>query len=347
MLATGLIFGIQTMNRPNIAIAVVGLVVTMLALRRWRPAVILSAGLLLGLSPAVARNIVVSHQFSLLSSHGGLNFYIGNHEGADGYYQVLPGITPSIKGQQEDTRRVAERALGHAVTDAQASDYFMDLSLMWMAAHPGDALFLMVRKFGLVFHAQHIALPYSYPFYQYDVPTWLRFYVIGPWLLVPLDLIGLVFCAPRLGRTDFLVWAAFVPCYAAAVALFFMSERYRLPLLVPLVIGAGGALDALIQHITSQQLRAIVVPVAVGVVGGDVLGACTSRTGKLLASANIDDLGNASPVLCGEFLKRSNLRHIGRIVQRRCQGSRVQPTCDGGLPLVIEFAQHHVRHKAS
>lgn len=276
MLATGLIFGIQTMNRPNIAIAAAGLVVVMLARRRWRPALMLTAGMLLGLSPAVARNIVVSHQFSLLSSHGGLNFYIGNHEGADGFYQIVPGITPSIKGQQEDTRRVAERALGHAVTDAQASDYFVNLSVSWMAAHPGDALLLMVRKFGLVFHAQHIALPYSYPFYQYDVPTWLRFYVIGPWLLVPLGLVGLVFFAPRRGRRDFLVWAAFVPCYAAAVALFFMSERYRLPLLVPLVVGAGGAIDALIQHVTSRQLRALAVPVVVAVVIGVLVNTRTS-----------------------------------------------------------------------
>mgnify|MGYP003345602051 CR=1 FL=1 len=34
----------------------------------------------------------------------------------------MPGVTPSIKGQQDDVRRVAEHALGHAVTDAQASD---------------------------------------------------------------------------------------------------------------------------------------------------------------------------------------------------------------------------------
>lgn len=268
LLATGLIFGIQTMNRPNIAIAAAGLVVVMLVLRRWRPALILAAGVLVGLSPAVGRNLVVSHQFSLLSSHGGLNFYIGNHEGADGFYQIVPGITPSIKGQQEDTRRVAERALGHAVTDAQASAYFEDLSISWMTAHPADAFVLMLKKFALVFHAQHIALPYSYPFYQYDVPTWLRFYVIGPWLLVPLGLVGLIFFAPRRARADFIVWAAFVPSYAAAVALFFMSERYRLPLLVPLVVGAGGALDALIQHVTSREFRAVVAPIAVGVVVG-------------------------------------------------------------------------------
>ncbi len=39
---------------------------------------------------------------------GGLNFYIGNSPGADGTYQRLPGITPSIVGQTRDAMALAE-----------------------------------------------------------------------------------------------------------------------------------------------------------------------------------------------------------------------------------------------
>lgn len=268
-LAAGLIFGLQTMNRPNIAVAVIGLAVVMLIVRRWKPTLLLIAGLVIGMSPAAIRNVIVAHEFSLLSSHGGLNFYIGNHEGATGFYQLVPGITPTIKGQQEDTRRVASEALGRSVTDAEASDYFVNRSVSWMSAHPIDAAWLMIRKFGWTFHAQHVALPYSYPFYQYDVPTWLRFYVIGPWLLVPLGLVGLWYSAPRTRhRVDFLIWAAFVPCYAAAVALFFMSERYRLPLLVPLVVAAGGAVDNAWTQIQQRQFARLGAPLVIAVVIG-------------------------------------------------------------------------------
>ena len=41
------------------------------------------------------------------------------------------------------------------------------------------------------------------------------------------------------------IWASFVPAYAGAVALFFVAERYRLPLLVPLCVGAGALLGHL------------------------------------------------------------------------------------------------------
>jgi len=83
-------------------VAVVILIVT----RRIRPAAMLVTGLVLGMAPAAVRNVIVAHLWSFLSSHGGLNFYIGNSATATGFYQPVPGITPPIVGQEKDTRRV-------------------------------------------------------------------------------------------------------------------------------------------------------------------------------------------------------------------------------------------------
>jgi Flp pilus assembly protein TadD len=262
-LAAGLAFGLQATNRPNIALAAAGLIVVAAALRRWQMAALLAGGLALGLAPFAVRNVIVAHQFSVLSSHGGLNFYMGNGPGATGFYHQIPGITPSIKGQALDARLVASRALGRTVDDRGASDYFMDQALGWMAAHPAEWAWLTIRKFALVFHAQHVPLPYSYPFYQYDWPTFLRFLIVGPWLLVPLGLVGLWWAAPSgTARRAYLLWVAFVPLYAGAVALFFISERYRLPLLVPLAIGAGAACDALVTRARAARWREFAAPAA-------------------------------------------------------------------------------------
>lgn len=271
LFAAGLIFGLQTLNRPQIALGIAGMALIMVMARRWRLATVLMLGLFAGIAPSAIRNVIVSHQFSLVSSHGGLNFYIGNRAGATGFYQLIPGITPNIKGQQIDARRVAEKALGRTLSDAETSDYFVDQSLQWMTSHPGDAALLMIRKFGWVFHAQHVALPYSYPFYQYDVPTWLRFYVVGPWLLMPLGLVGLAIAAIERRNRQFWMWAAFVPSYAAAVAAFFLSERYRLPLLVPMVVTTAGALDFFWRHTRSRQWQAIGVPLALAVILGIII----------------------------------------------------------------------------
>lgn len=261
LLLAGVVWGIQTLNRPNVLIAAAGVAVVMLiATRRIRPAAVLVAGLVLGLSPAAIRNIVVAHEWSLVSSHGGLNFYIGNSAGATGFYRNVPGITPTIAGQQQDTRRVAGRALGHPVTDAEASSYFFTLGRTWIEEHPGAGLALFARKIAYAFAAAHVPLPHSYPFYAYDARTALRFYAIGPWLLTPLGLVGLIGCAPARRRREYLVWASFVPAYAVAVALFFVAERYRLPLLVPLCAGAGAAIDRTIRAIADHRSRQLLLP---------------------------------------------------------------------------------------
>jgi tetratricopeptide (TPR) repeat protein len=251
-LLAGAIFGLQTLNRPNVLIAAAGVALVMaIAAWRLRPArpelrrgsALLVAGLIAGMAPSAIRNAVVARQFSFVSSHGGLNFFIGNSERATGFYVNVPGITPSIAGQALDARRLAERALVRPLTDAEASAYFFDLGWQWITAHPADAAVLFAKKFYYVFNAAHTALPHSYPFYARDERTALRFYVVGPWLLIPLGLAGLLFVPVRGHRADYLVWVSFVPAYAAAVALFFVAERYRLPLLVPLCIGAGALLS--------------------------------------------------------------------------------------------------------
>jgi Flp pilus assembly protein TadD/4-amino-4-deoxy-L-arabinose transferase-like glycosyltransferase len=261
LLTAGLVFGIATLNRPNMLLAAAGVAVVMVLVRRAiAPALVLIAGLAIGMAPVAVRNVIVAHQWSFVSSHGGLNLYIGNGPEATGFYHQIPGITPNIAGQATDAQRVAEKALGRKLTEGETSDYFVGLAMDWVRGHPGAALALFAKKFGYVFNAQHIALPYSYPFYAYDARTMLRFYVIGPWLLLPLGLVGLVAAAPAGSRKEYLVWASFVPAYAAAVAVFFVAERYRLPVLIPLTITAGAAIDLFWREVASKRWKALAVP---------------------------------------------------------------------------------------
>jgi 4-amino-4-deoxy-L-arabinose transferase-like glycosyltransferase len=261
----GIIFGLATLNRPNMLFGAAAIGAACLLLREWRPALLLTLGLVLGLAPSAVRNAMVAGQWSLVSSHGGLNLYIGNNEQATGFYQEVPGIRPSIEGQREDARTVASEALGRPVTDAEASDYFRRRTTTWMQAHPVDAVRLFVKKVYFTFHGQHVALPHSYPFFAYDVGTILRLLVVGPWLLVPLGITGLVFArraapdAPSRSRA-FIIWSMFVPGYAIGVALFFVAERYRLPLLVPLCVTAGGAVDMAWRALREKRARTLAWP---------------------------------------------------------------------------------------
>jgi 4-amino-4-deoxy-L-arabinose transferase-like glycosyltransferase len=267
-LAAGGIFGIQALNRPNILIAAAAVALALLAARRWRLGVLVAAGVCLGLSPAVVRNLAVSHQLALGSSQGGLNLYIGNHAGATGQYTPVAGVRASIEGQSEDTRRGAEAATGRTMTDAEVSGYFAGQAITWARTHPADAMRLFIRKIALTFSASHQWLDLSYPYYAHDTGSILWLMFVGPWLLVPLGLAGLAAGGRR--RAGFIVWAVFIPAYAVAVAVFFVAERYRLPLLVALCVSGGAVIDAAAAAVATRRWRSLAVPASAAALAGVV-----------------------------------------------------------------------------
>jgi Flp pilus assembly protein TadD len=263
-MATGLTLGAFALNRPN-ALAYAGALAVLLAVRDrgrdWRRALALACGVAIPIAPVAARNAVLAGDPVLISSHGGLNFYIGNNPDADGTYHRVPGITPSIEGQERDARLLAEKALGRRLRASEISSYFYARAWNWIREHPGTALRLLCRKIAYVFNATDLSLNYSYAYYSRDEPTLLRFLVVGPWLLVPLGLWGLAGEWRRV--PGFPLWASFVPIYGLSVAAFFVSSRYRLPLLVPLCVGAGAAGDSLLALARGRQARALLGNVTV------------------------------------------------------------------------------------
>jgi 4-amino-4-deoxy-L-arabinose transferase-like glycosyltransferase len=263
----GFAVGVHALNRPNILLwlPVLALLVAIVQ-HRPKAALAVLAGALVAIAPVTLRNRAVSGEWIPISSHGGLNFYIGNNERADGTYRSVPGVTPSIAGQAEDARRVAEAAVGRPLGASETSQYFSGLAWEWIRGHPGKAAALLLRKLAYTFNATELSLNYSYGYYRDDERTALRLLPVGAWLLVPLGLLGLVAAptalAPRLAWT----WKAFVPVYAASVAAFFVAGRYRLPLLVALCVTAGGAaahLAGLARRTDKRALAAASVSLAV------------------------------------------------------------------------------------
>jgi Flp pilus assembly protein TadD/4-amino-4-deoxy-L-arabinose transferase-like glycosyltransferase len=272
-LAAGVAIGLQALNRPNAiayaAVVAAGSVLTWRTREGLRHAAAFACGVALILAPVTLRNYARTGELVIISSHGGLNFYIGNNPDADGTYRAISGITPSIAGQAGDAQRVASEALGHKAGDAETSGYFYDRALEWMGREPGQAARLWLTKAAYVLNAAELTLDYSFAYYQQDEATPLRVLRVGAWVLVPLGAVGL-FARRTRSNAGYWLWAAFLPTYALTVVAFFVSSRYRMPLLVPLAIGAGAAIDRAIESWRERQVRAL-VPAAVLVAGLSVV----------------------------------------------------------------------------
>lgn len=260
----GMAAALFALNRPNALVVAAGIALGLLVhaarSRTRRPAIAAGAFALAvaaGLAPAALRNHAVTGRLTLVSSHGGLNFYIGNRAGADGTYEAPPGITPSIAGQAHDARVVAEAAAGRPLSDPDVSAYFTGLALAWIGEQPAAAAALFARKLWLVAHRTELPLNYSYAYYVVDETTILRLLPTGAWCLVPLGVAGLLARPRDAGRPVYLAWSAHAVLYAASVAVFFVSGRYRLPLLLPFAVTGAGALVALVEAAVARDRRVL------------------------------------------------------------------------------------------
>jgi 4-amino-4-deoxy-L-arabinose transferase-like glycosyltransferase len=249
--AAGAAGGLLALNRPNVLLCVAAVAVALTAakisLRTFAPAVAFLAGTAAVVALPLARNLIVSGEPVLISSHGGLNFLVGNGPGANGVYRAIPGITPDIGGQSADTKRLAEAEEGRPLSTREVSAHFARQAWAWIRSEPGAAVALFAKKVRFILSGDEAPLNFSFPWYRHRSFA-LKLLVVGPGLLVPLAGAGFVlalFATSGAARRTLLVWSAFVPAYVLAVAAFFVATRYRLPLLVALAPLGGAAVAQL------------------------------------------------------------------------------------------------------
>ncbi len=247
-LGAGALIGAFALSREN-ALLLAPLVAGWLLLRpagTMRRRAAAAGALLLGcvavLLPVAARNFAVGGEPLPTTSQAGTNFYIGNHEGADGRYHPLVAGHGSARYERADATALAEAASGHGLTPAEVSSYWAGRALEFVRDHPGEWLRLMARKWFLVWNRREIVDTTSLEAAA-DVSPLLaalaRVCHFG--VLAPLAAVGLWWTRSRRRELDLLyLWLA---AWSLAVAAFFVFARYRYPLVPVLAMFAGAALS--------------------------------------------------------------------------------------------------------
>ena len=234
-----------------------------------------------------ARNWVVSGEFIPLSWNGGVNFYLGNYPDYDRLVAIRPG--PAWEALMEQPL-----AAGH-VGYADHSAYFYRQAGDWIARAPGDFVRLLGYKAFLLVRGEEIkrnqdvyfARTYSW---LLGVLLWKIDHLAVPFgLLGPLAAVGMVLAWRRRPQAGLLLLCT--GAYSASLLLFFITSRYRLPLVPLLLPFAGYALVWLVQQGQARQWRRLGIGVAVVVLLAVVSNAGL-RPADPLADAEIHfDLG--------------------------------------------------------
>ena len=241
LLLPGFLFGLAALCVANVLAFVPVAALWLLWVRRSR--LVGVAALLLGTALAVApvtlRNYYVSGDWVLISYNAGLNFYIGNNAQYDETVAIQPG-----PAWLELTARPRVEA-GVTQPSAQSSFFFAE-AWDFIRQQPVAYLKLLLYKLYLFWHGDEIGRNQDLYFAREYAPLlqvllW-KYGVAFPFgLLAPLALVGLGLSYRNglLRRPEPLLLALFAGAYMLTVVAFFISARYRLPVVPILLIFAA------------------------------------------------------------------------------------------------------------
>ncbi len=249
---SGLALGVAALARPTILLFAVLLPIWLwLALGRKIDRHLLSgAALLFGamavvILPVTIRNFAIEPDLVLISSQSGANLYIGNNRTADGQTVVFPTGDGTLNHFADHvwsaSRQIADAESRRQLTAAEVSSFWTDRTVAEIQQDWGRAISLFLHKLYLWFCGEEIfnnanplggrseALLYSLSIWR----QWLNF----PYgLLAPLFLAGSVvflWSKEKHGLLLLFTWSQ-----AVAIALFFVSSRYRQPAIPAMIMVA-------------------------------------------------------------------------------------------------------------
>ncbi len=259
----GLIFGLAAISRPNILLAVPFLLLWLIMRQgssmgwgnRLRRPLLVLAGIVICIAPVTIRNAVVTGEFVLISTQGGVNLYLGNNPEADGLTMMMPEVdlNESVTWRQftKVTRAAAEEEAGRPLTAGEQSSFWTAKALRFMVENPGDFLSLLGRKTVFLisgFENSDNADLYNHREYSkvYGVLLWKGglFFPFG--VLLPVALMG-AWVLRRRWR-DLLPIYILLVAYVPSIVLFLVTARHRLPLAPFLIILAAGGVTALVSR---------------------------------------------------------------------------------------------------
>ncbi len=275
-LAAGALLGVASLGKPNLLLfAPVGAVwLTLSGRSAWargngRPAPSRKPGrlrlalgaLFLGavvavIAPATIHNYRAEGDLIPVSSNGGINLYIGNHPGAPGAFQVPPEMRFDLRVA---SKAAAERALGRELSAGEVSDFWAGRAFGFMRARPGEWLGLTARKFALFWNHYEIPNHYHLAFVAGFAPI-LRIPVGSFAIVAPLGLVGIGMALRK--RRQMGLLAAFGVTFMASVLPFFITGRYRLAIVLPLLIGTGYAVGRIADAVRGRAWRTLAVILA-------------------------------------------------------------------------------------
>jgi tetratricopeptide (TPR) repeat protein len=330
----GLVFGAAALARPNVlayASALVGWLFVRHRGKAWRTAGPLAAATALVILPVTVRNMLAGDPV-LIAWQGGTNFYIGNNPESDGMTAIVPGTRPDWWGGYNDVKRIAERAAGRELRGSEIDRYWFGRGLDFWRRQPLAALKLTGRKLLLLGSGYEVANNrdiYAAKGRTFIAPflfrtRWLKF-PFG--LVLPIALAGMWLLRRRMAQLAPLY--LFIGAYGLSFVPFFITARYRLPL-VPVLLGFAAAGGFALVRSRGRELA-----VALAIIAG----------GLVVANADLAGTGRSTEGHHEPLAEATGLFESGRLSEAAATLDRALATDSGFQLLMLRVSVELARNR--
>lgn len=267
----GLIIGLAAVTRPVIlAMIPIYLVWIFISAGGYKRAGLAGLFFLVSIAaiiaPVTVRNYFIANDQVLIASSGGINFYLGNNDSADGLSAAMP---PPLGSSWEirDIKFIAEEETGHKLTSSQLSDFWRDKALAWIIENPSHFINLYLKKIYFCLNNSEISNNRNLALFFDDIPV-LKLVPLNYGLVISLAFMGIFFLltqAPRNSHHIFLI--LFLLIYLLVISMFFINARFRLPIIPILIILGSFSIDNIIRLISEKRhMLRVIYALAVGII---------------------------------------------------------------------------------
>jgi tetratricopeptide (TPR) repeat protein len=276
-LLAGMALGLSAAARPNVLIFL-PFVLLWICISFWNRAknrVIPSTlffllGTLLIISPVTIRNWVMEKDFVLISSQGGINFYIGNSLISDGKTAIAPRMSSPLEHYKDNvwitSVRLAEESLGKKLKPSEISNFWYEQGFQFIKTYPLKFLQLLGKKFYYFWNAYEIESNQDLYFYS----RWSSVMRLLVWdhllrfpfgIICPLAILGMALNF-RHWKKYFLLHA-FILSYMFSVVSFFVTFRFRIPVVPFLIIFASCSIYWLVEKTRGRQYKTVLLSLGI------------------------------------------------------------------------------------
>jgi tetratricopeptide (TPR) repeat protein len=227
---------------------------------KLKRSVLILAGFMPIIATITIRNYVVGKDFVLLTSNGGINFYIGNNPRATGSFAVCKF---EIWGSDLDYYRRDIKRTANDATPSEMSRIIAKEAWKFIREQPLVETRLLARKFVMLFNAFEISVNDNFYFAR-RYSRILSWSFIGFGIIGPIGLLGLFYQLKQWRKYSILL--VFIAAQTGAFTIMFILSRFRLVFVACLILFAAKQLTWWWDRLQEKQYRRLVfslIPLAI------------------------------------------------------------------------------------